>query len=79
MVAYRVFDEVIDFISSAPPPEKILAFKPSSAMQRRLDALLEKKMESRLTEMEQAEIDQYMLVEHLMRLAKAKARKHLVS
>ncbi len=79
VVAYRVFDEVIDFITSVPPPEKILAYKPSPTMQKRLDDLLEKKMEGTLTEAEQAEIDQCLLIEHLMRLAKAKAKKRLAA
>jgi hypothetical protein len=74
MVTYRAFDEIIDFITSAPQPEQILAFRPSPAIQNRLEDLLEKKRETSLSETEKHELDQFLLIEHLMRIAKAKAR-----
>ena len=43
MVQNRVFDEVIDFITSIPQPQEILNYKPSKFTQNRLDELLEKK------------------------------------
>ena len=43
MVATRVFDEIVDFLTSCPAPEDVVAFKPSASMQSRADALLEKK------------------------------------
>jgi hypothetical protein len=74
MVTYRAFDEIIDFITSAPQPEQILAFRPSPAIQNRLEDLLEKKRETSLSDTEKHELDQFLLIEHLMRIAKAKAR-----
>jgi hypothetical protein len=74
MVTYRAFDEIIDFITSAPQPEQILAFRPSPSIQNRLEDLLEKKRETSLNEAEMHELDQFLLLEHLMRIAKAKAR-----
>jgi len=77
MVATRFFDEIIDFLTSCPPPEAVVSFKPSTALQNRADFLLEKKREGTLTAAEKEELDQFMVIEHFMRLAKARARKRL--
>ncbi len=77
MVATRFFDEIIDFLTSCPPPEAVVAYKPSVALQGRADALLEKNRRDELSEAEKQELDYFMVIEHLMRLAKARARKRL--
>ncbi len=79
MVTYRAFDEIIDFITSAPQPEQILSFRPSLSAQNRIEELLDKKRDEGLDESEKHELDQYLLIEHLMRLAKARARKRLAA
>jgi hypothetical protein len=77
MVTYRAFDEAIDFITSLPKPEQVLDYKPSVMAQKHLESLLEKKRNDSLSINEAQEIDQYMMVEHLMRMAKKKAKKQL--
>ena len=79
MVITRVFDEIVDFITSAPQPEQILNFKPSTVAQRRLETLLDKKREDGLNEGEKHELEQYLTIEHIMRLAKARARQRLAA
>ena len=79
MVMTRVFDEIVDFITSAPQPEQILNFKPSMAAQRRLETLLEKKREEGLNDNEKHELEQYLTIEHIMRLAKARARQRITA
>jgi hypothetical protein len=79
MVANRVFDEIVDFITSAPMPEQILNFKPSSKVQKRLEELMDKKREEGLNEEEKHELEQFLTIEHIMRLAKARARKRISS
>lgn len=77
MVITRFFDEVIDFLTSFPRPEDIVAFKPSFALQSRAEDLLDKKREGALTPDEARELDYFMVIEHLMRMAKARARQRL--
>lgn len=77
MVITRFFDEVIDFLTSFPQPEDIVTFKPSSALQSRAENLLDKKREGTLTTDEARELDYFMVIEHLMRMAKARARQRL--
>ena len=79
MVAYRVFDEIVDFLASGPAPEDILAFMPSESLVKKAEELLWKKQNDELSESEKQELDQLMMVEHIMRLAKARARKRLAA
>ena len=79
MVVTRVFDEIVDFITSAPQPEQILKFKPSIDAQLRLESLLDKKREDGLSADENHELEQYLTIEHIMRLAKARARQRLAA
>jgi hypothetical protein len=74
MVQNRVFDEIIDFI---PQPQQILNYKPSKSTQNRLDDLLEKKRNEQLSDDELHELDQFIMTEHIMRIAKIKAKKNL--
>ena len=76
MVTFSVFDEVATFMTSMPKPEAVMNFKPSSASQIRLEELLDKKREEGLSDSEIHELDQFLMVEHLMRLAKARARTY---
>ena len=77
MVQNRVFDEIIDFITSIPQPQQILNYKLSKSTQNRLDDLLEKKRNEQLNNNELHELDQFIMTEHIMRIAKIKAKKSL--
>ena len=77
MVQNRVFDEIIDFITSIPQPQQILNYKSSKSTQNRLDDLLEKKRNEQLNDNELHELDQFIMTEHIMRIAKIKAKKSL--
>jgi hypothetical protein len=72
----HVYDEIIDFIAAANP-SSVLAFKASDATNKRVEELLEKERDTRITASEKAELDHYLMLEHIMRLAKARARKLL--
>ena len=73
-----VFEELADFLASMNP-DKILAFRTSKKLQSRLEQLLEKnKRPKGLTQTEQSEVEQFMLLEHIVSLAKASALKNLV-
>jgi hypothetical protein len=65
--------EVLEILASLPSPEETLAIRPSEAFRSRIDELLEKNREEGLTAEENAEWEQYMYLEHLVRMAKARA------
>ena len=73
----RPIDEVIDFITSFPAPEEVLTYHPSQALQERVEFLVEKKKESTLSEEEIKELENFLLIEHIMRMAKKRAKKQL--
>ncbi|MBE9010943.1 hypothetical protein IQ250_12065, partial [Pseudanabaenaceae cyanobacterium LEGE 13415] len=63
---------ILDFISHNPTPEQIAEFKPSTEMQERLKLLLDRSKAGDLTAIEQAELDEYEHIEHLIVLLKSK-------
>jgi hypothetical protein len=65
--------DVLETLASLPTPEEILALRPSAALQERLEELLEKNRSGSLSPDEQRAWEQYQYVEHLVRLAKARA------
>jgi len=65
--------DVLEFLANLPTPEEILALKPSEALQQQISALLEKNRAVGLTLEEERSWQQYEYVEHLVRVAKAKA------
>lgn len=67
-----VFDELAQFLASLSP-KKVIAFKTSRKSQDRVEFLLEKNRKSGLSVAESREMEQYMMIEHIVQLAKAKA------
>lgn len=77
MVYHFVFDELADLLASMDP-DKVLAFRTSERSQLRLEELLEKnKKPEGLSATEASEVEQFMLLEHIISLAKARALKML--
>ncbi len=73
------YEEVIDFIAGGNTPEAVVAFRPSKAAHARVRDLLAREKADGLDAEEKSELDHYVQLEHLMRLAKARARQFLVS
>ena len=71
----NAYDEIIELFANGSSPERIISFKPSQESQERVKVLLEKNREGNLTREEEAELDEFGLIEHLMRLVKARARQ----
>ena len=77
MVYHFVFNELADLLASMDP-NKVLSFKTSEKSQSRLEELLEKNKATKgLSKSEKSEIEQFMLLEHIVSLAKARALKML--
>ncbi|MEN9567889.1 MAG: hypothetical protein RLZZ69_3085 [Cyanobacteriota bacterium] len=77
MVMSRAYEEVIDFIAAGTTPDNIVNFHPSDETKQRVADLIHREKTSGLTRDETSELDHYVQLEHLMRLAKARARKYL--
>lgn len=72
MSTTQVQEEIFNFIAAANPTQ-VAAFRPSDAANRRVEELVAKEKETSLTVEEKAELDYYLVLEHLMRMAKARA------
>jgi len=73
----RAYGEIVDLLATGPSPRQLVQFRPSPQAQARVRVLLDKNRAGTLTPEEDAELDQYAHVEHLMRLVKARARQRL--
>jgi hypothetical protein len=65
--------EILEFLAQLPSPQEILALRLSDNLQEEVDGLLEKNREEGLSHGEQRLWQQYEFVEHLVRMAKARA------
>ncbi|MDY7004097.1 MAG: hypothetical protein SWX82_09060 [Cyanobacteriota bacterium] len=67
------FANLLEFLVSLPSPEDIIDLRPSENLQSQIDILLEKNRTTELTNEEKKQWEQYQYLEHLVRIAKAKA------
>ena len=72
----RVYEEIIDFIASGTSSDQVAEFRPSDTVQERVEELLRREKADGLTPEDSAELSHYLQLEHLMRMAKARAREH---
>jgi hypothetical protein len=75
--ASPAYFEIIDFIAAGTTPEAVVQFRPSPEAQRRLAELIEREKESAISPEEKADLDHFMELEHILRMAKARARQIL--
>lgn len=73
----KVYDEIIDFIAAGTTPKTVIDFQVSEAAKERLADLIYRSKTEGLTPEEKSELDKYLVLEHIMRLAKARAYKYI--
>jgi hypothetical protein len=69
----KVSDEILDFLVEQIPAQSLANFKASDAARQRVWSLIAKEKESGLLPEEKVDLDDYLKLEHLVVLAKAKA------
>jgi GTP-dependent phosphoenolpyruvate carboxykinase len=74
----KAYEEIIEFIASGTTPRNVAAFRPSEEAKERVADLIQREKSSALSADEESELNHYLQLEHLMRLAKARARQHIV-
>ncbi len=75
---YKASEEVANFIAMTNPA-KVLAFRPSTETKQRVSDLIEREKTDGISAEEKRELDYYMQLEHLMRMAKIFARKYAIA
>ncbi|MBF0413242.1 MAG: hypothetical protein HQK70_11100 [Desulfamplus sp.] len=74
---FEGFSDVLEFLAGLPSPDEIINLRPSDKIEARINHLLEKNRVQGLTPEENIEWEQYQYIEHLVRIAKAKAHLKL--
>ena len=69
--------EIVELLTSQPSPDQILAIRPSPELQARVNDLLEQSKRGVLARQDEAELERHLLLEHIIRLAKAHAYRKL--
>ena len=73
----KIYEEIIDFIAAGVDSRAVSAFTPSTACRERVAELLRQEKTGGWSAEDRSELDHTLQIEHLMRLAKARARQHL--
>jgi hypothetical protein len=70
---YAGLNDALETLARLPSPEEVLALRPAPTLQDRIEELLDKNRNTGLSGEEQKEWARYEYIEHLIRLAKARA------
>jgi hypothetical protein len=73
------YEEFVEFIAAGTTPQGVVDYRPSEATKARVADLIQRQKTAALTPDETAELNHYLHIEHLMRLAKARARQRLAA
>lgn len=71
----RVYEEIVAFIAGGSTPGDVAAWAPSQEARDRVAELLQGEKAGSLSPDERTELHRYLELEHLMRLAKARAHQ----
>jgi hypothetical protein len=74
MLAY---DEFVDFLANGSTPQSVVDFQLSEKTKAYVDELVRRQKAGPLSPKESAELKHVLSMEHIMRLAKARARQRL--
>ena len=70
----EIYEDVVNFIVDKLPSDEVISFRPSPNAQQRFAQLSQTIKSGEATPDERAEMEEYIRLEHLMQLAKARAR-----
>ena len=70
----RAYEEIVDFIAAGTTPTRVAHFEASPEAKERVADLIRREESVGLGADETSELDYFLKMEHLMRLAKARAR-----
>ncbi len=73
------YEEFVDFLARGTTPQGVIDFRPSDTTKARVAELIRRQKTVSLSPDETAELNYYLQIEHLMRLAKARARQRLAA
>lgn len=75
----QAYAEIVEFFAAGATPESILNFQLSEEAKEHIADLIYAHNNEGLTTDEKTELDNYLILEHLITLIKAVAHKHVVT
>lgn len=69
----RAYEEFVDFIAAGVTPAMVAQYEASASVKDRVAELIRREKLGELSSDETSELEQYLSLEHVMRLAKARA------
>jgi hypothetical protein len=75
MVVYNAYDQIAELIAELNPA-KVMALKANKELQIRFEDLVSKSKEASLDNREKDELDHYIVLERLIRLAKIRSHEY---
>jgi len=79
MAAMRAYEEVIEFIAAGTSPDSLIHFQPSEAAKARVADLIDREKTIGLSPDEESELEHYLQLEHIMRMAKSRAHHYIIN
>ena len=76
MTIYSVYDQIADLIASLPPA-KVLALRPPQEVINHFELLVEKSKNNQISSAEKDELDHFIVLERLIRLAKIRVQDNI--
>jgi hypothetical protein len=70
----RAYEELVDFIAGGVSSASVAGFEASTTTKSRVAELIHREKTTGISSDEHAELDYYLQIEHMFRLAKARAR-----
>ncbi len=74
-----LFEDILDFLASAPTAEQLVNYQPPEPLQERLSELLQKNRTGQLSDDEQTELNEFLRMNRFMSRLRLKARQRLNS
>ena len=72
----KAFDQIVDFVATGALREDLIRFAADNETRERVAWLIQKEKTDGLLPEETSELDDYMRLEHLIRMAKTRARRN---
>jgi hypothetical protein len=70
----RAYEEIVDFIAAGTTPATVAVYEASQETKDRVAGLIHREKTTGLTPDEISELDHFLKLEHVIRLAKARAK-----
>lgn len=73
------YEEFVDFIAGGTTPQSVIDYRPSEETKTHVANLIHRQKTDGLSDDETTELNHFLQLEHVMRLAKARARQRLAT